>query len=166
MLDFTHNTRPLVRDYPGRLVPKETLTHSHPSWSSDILHQLPPSTTILSILFVTFTCLTVLFHNLSPGSLWSSSWPWNLSSYSIHFFTQSSSSFHHIIGKHYQAVWLKIKSICSFFKFLVKNNLCENRQCQFWADGIADCSRLAKLISKIMSTHDIWRLWLQKLMAG
>ena len=108
-------TQPLVRDYPGRLVPEETLTHSHPSWSSDILHQLPSSTTILSILLVTFTCLTVLFHNLSPGSLWSSSWPWNLSSYSIHFFTQSSSSFHHIIGKQYQAVWLKIKSICSFF---------------------------------------------------
>jgi len=39
-----------------------------------------PSTTIHSIIFfsiiflVQFTCLTVLFHNLSPGPLWSSSW--------------------------------------------------------------------------------------------
>jgi len=30
---------------------------------------LPPSTTIRSILFVQFTCLTVLFHNRSPGRL-------------------------------------------------------------------------------------------------
>ena len=48
-----------VRDYPGRLVPEETFTHSHPSWSPDILYQLPPSTTIHSILFVQFMCLTV-----------------------------------------------------------------------------------------------------------
>jgi len=34
-------------------------------------YQLPPSTTIYSILLVQFTCLTVLFHNLSPGPLWS-----------------------------------------------------------------------------------------------
>ena len=33
---------PLVRDYLGRPVPVETLTHSYPSWSSDILYQLPP----------------------------------------------------------------------------------------------------------------------------
>ena len=30
------------------LCPKETFTHSHPSCSSDILYQLPPSTTIYS----------------------------------------------------------------------------------------------------------------------
>ena len=68
----THTTvsRPFVPDYPGEPVPEETFTHSHPSWSSDILYQLPPSTTI----HVQFTCLTVLFHNLSPGPLWSSSW--------------------------------------------------------------------------------------------
>jgi len=29
----------LVWDYPGRPVPEETPTHSHPSWSSDILYQ-------------------------------------------------------------------------------------------------------------------------------
>ena len=48
-------------DYPGRPVPEETFTHSHPSWSSDILYQLPPFTTIHSILFVQCTSLTVLF---------------------------------------------------------------------------------------------------------
>jgi len=55
-------------------VPEETLTHSHPSWLSDILYQLPTFTTIHSILCVQFTCLTVLSDNLSPGPLWSSSW--------------------------------------------------------------------------------------------
>jgi len=59
----------LVRDYPGRPVPEETFTRSHPSWSSDIHYQLPPFTTIHSILFVQFTCLTVLFDNLSWSSL-------------------------------------------------------------------------------------------------
>jgi len=61
-----HNRlRLLVRDYPGRPVSEETLTHSHPSWSSDILYQLPLFTTFHSILCVQFTCLTV-FDNLSP----------------------------------------------------------------------------------------------------
>ena len=66
--------RPLVRDYPGRLA----LTHSHPSWSSNILYQLPPFTTIHSIFFVQFMWQTVLFDNLSPGTLWSSFWSWTL----------------------------------------------------------------------------------------
>ena len=50
----------VVRDYPGGPVPEETFTHSHPSWSSDILYQLPPFTTIHSILCVQFMCLTIL----------------------------------------------------------------------------------------------------------
>ena len=61
------------------------------SCSSDILYQLPPSTTIDSILLVQLTCLTVLFHTsvqvlfglplaLEP-----------FTSYTMHFFTQSSS---------------------------------------------------------------------------
>ena len=33
---------------------------------------------IHGILFVQFTSLTVLSDNLSPGPLWSSSWPWTL----------------------------------------------------------------------------------------
>ena len=67
-----------VRHYPSGPVPEETFTHSHPSWSSDILYQLLPSTKIHSILLVQFVCLTVLFHNLSAGPLWSSSWSWTL----------------------------------------------------------------------------------------
>jgi len=55
-----HKDDTLIRDYPGRPVPEETLTHSHPSWSSDILSQLPPFTTIHSILCIQFMCLTVL----------------------------------------------------------------------------------------------------------
>ena len=39
----THNRlTAFCRDNPGRLVPEETFTHSHPSWSSDILYKLPP----------------------------------------------------------------------------------------------------------------------------
>jgi len=48
------------RDYMGGPVPEETFTHSHPSWSSDIFCQLPPSTMIHNILFVQFPYLTVL----------------------------------------------------------------------------------------------------------
>ena len=60
----THTTvRPLVQDYPGRSVPEETLTHSHPSWSSGILYQLPPFTTIHSILF---TQSSSSFRNTCP----------------------------------------------------------------------------------------------------
>jgi len=44
-----------VRDNLGRPVPDETLTHSHPTWSLDILYHLPPFTTIHGILFVHFT---------------------------------------------------------------------------------------------------------------
>jgi len=47
---------------------------SHPSWSSNILYHIPPPTVIHSIIVVQYTCLAVLFHNLSPGPLWSSSW--------------------------------------------------------------------------------------------
>ena len=61
----------LLYYYLGRPVPEETFAHSHPSWSLNILRQLPPSTTIHSLLLARLTCLTVLFHNLSPGPLWS-----------------------------------------------------------------------------------------------
>ena len=87
------NGRPFVRDCPGRPVPEETFTHSHPSWSSDILYELPPSTTIHSILLVLFVCLTVLSTTSLqvlfglPVGLGPST------SYSMHFFTQSLSSF-------------------------------------------------------------------------
>jgi len=48
-----------------------------------------PSITIHDILPVQFMCLTAFFHNLCPSFLWSTSWPGTLTSYSIHFFTQS-----------------------------------------------------------------------------
>jgi len=51
-----------------KLVPEETFTHSHLSWSSVIPYLLPPSITIYGILPVQFTCLIVFFHNLYPLS--------------------------------------------------------------------------------------------------
>jgi len=84
--------RPFVRDYQSEPVPEETFTHP-PSWSSSNLYQLLPSTTIHSILPVQIrawqsfctTSLHVLFGlplGLEPSA-----------SYSVHFFTQSLSSF-------------------------------------------------------------------------
>ena len=61
----------------GRYQKKHSPTQT-PSWSSDILYHLPPFTMIHNILFIQFTFLTVLFDNLSPGPLWSSSWSWTL----------------------------------------------------------------------------------------
>jgi len=48
----------------GEPVLEEMLTHSHPSWSSNIPYQLPRST-----MTVQFMCLTVPIHNFSPGPL-------------------------------------------------------------------------------------------------
>jgi len=62
---------------------------------------LSPSTTIHGILPIQSTCLTVFFHNLSPSFLWSSSWPGTPTSYSIHFFTQSLSSFRNTCPYHH-----------------------------------------------------------------
>jgi len=42
--------RPFARDYPSEPVPEETFTHLHLSWSSIILYQPHPSTTILFYL--------------------------------------------------------------------------------------------------------------------
>jgi len=89
-----------VWDYPGEPVKEETFTHSHLSCSSTILYQLPPSTTIHSILPAQFTCLTVFLHNLSlsPVDL-----PLCLepsTSYSTHFFTELFSSLHNTCPYH------------------------------------------------------------------
>ena len=75
MLTTTTTTvlRPFVWDYPGESLPEETLNHP-PSWSSPILHQLLPSTTIHSILLVQIVCLAISLHNLCPCPLWSTSW--------------------------------------------------------------------------------------------
>ena len=66
--------RPFVRDNPGRPVPEETFTRSHPSWSTYFLYHLSPFSTVHGILFIQLTCLTVLSNNLFPGPLWSSPW--------------------------------------------------------------------------------------------
>ena len=55
----------------GQYEKKHSPTHTHPD-------HLPPFTTIHGILFVQFTSLKVLSDNISPGPLWSSSWPWTL----------------------------------------------------------------------------------------
>jgi len=61
-----------------------------------MLYQLPPSTTIYSILLVQFTCLTVFFHHLCPVPLGLG--PTTL--YPIHFFTQSLSFFRNTCPYH------------------------------------------------------------------
>jgi len=60
-LQLFYNFLDFVRDNPGELVPEETFTHSHLSWSSIIL--------IHGILPLQFACLIVFFHNLSKFSL-------------------------------------------------------------------------------------------------
>jgi len=85
LYDLTHiHTQPFycsmdfVQDNPGELVPEETFTHSHLSWSSIVPYLLHPSTAIHVILPVQSTHLTIFFHSLSPSFLWSTSWPGTL----------------------------------------------------------------------------------------
>ena len=91
--NYNHFTaQDFVWDNQGEPVPKVTFIHSHLSWSSIIPYLLQTSTTIYGILPVQFTCLTLFLHNLQvffgpPLGLAPST------SYSMHFFTQSSSSF-------------------------------------------------------------------------
>ena len=91
-ITHTHTNGPLPVTIQVGKVPEETFTHSHPSWSSDIIYRLPPFSTIHSILLVLVTCLTVLFDNLSPGPLVFLLVLGPLLHTSMHFFTQSSSS--------------------------------------------------------------------------
>jgi len=58
--------------------------HDHRTFFIYFLHLLRS----IAFFFIQFTYLTVFFDNLSPDPLWSSSWS---TSYSMHFFTQSSS---------------------------------------------------------------------------
>jgi len=87
------------RDNLGEPVSEETFTRPHLSWSSIVPYLLLPSNTIHGILPVQSTCLTVFFHNLQvyfglPLGLTPST------SYSIHFFTQSLSSFRNTCPYH------------------------------------------------------------------
>jgi len=101
-------------------------THLHLSWSSIILYLLPPSTTIHNILPVQFMCLKVFLHNLSPSSLWCTSWSGTSTSYSIHFFTQSVLKYS-TIHDSMQLITLAIskqKTCRSFSAQLAVNQLC------------------------------------------
>jgi len=67
----THTTAvwPFVQDYPGRPVPEETFTHSHPSWSTNILYQLPPySIVLVQLTCFSTTCLQVVFVSVSQNT--------------------------------------------------------------------------------------------------
>jgi len=88
-----------VRDNLGEPVSEETFTHLHLSWSSIVPYLLHPFNAIHGILPVQSTRLTVFFHKLQvffglPLGLAPST------SYSIHFFTQSLSSFHNTCPYH------------------------------------------------------------------
>ena len=88
-----YSSMDFVRHNLGELVPEETFTHWHLSWSSIVPYLLHPSITIHGILPVQSTCLTIFFDSLQvffglPLGLAPST------SCSIHFFTQSLSSFH------------------------------------------------------------------------
>ena len=99
-----------------------TNTHSHPSWSSDILYQLLPSSTIHRVLLVQFTCLTVLFHNLCPLQVLFGI-PLGLepsASYSIHSFTHLLSSFRNTCQYHPRLFYRSTKIMSSV------PNLCLN----------------------------------------
>jgi len=111
---------PFVQDYPGEPVPEETLTHP-PSWSSSNIYQLLPSTTIHSILLVQITCLTIFLHNLIPCPLWSTSWSGAPTSYSIHFFTQSVSSFRSTCPYHHNLFCCSINIISSIYCLFMKS---------------------------------------------
>jgi len=90
-----------VWDNPGEPVPEETFTHSHLSWSSIVPCLIHPSTMIHGMLHVQSTCLTVIstislqvFFGLPLGLAPSTSC-------SIHFFTQSLSSFRNTSPYHH-----------------------------------------------------------------
>jgi len=98
------------RDNPGEPVPEETFTHSHLSWSSIIPYLLPPSFTIHGILPIQSTHMTVfstisiqVFFGLPLGLA-------PFTSYFIHFFTQSLSSFHNTCPYHFHSLSRLIRS--------------------------------------------------------
>ena len=60
----------------GQYQKKHSPTHNHPDHRTSFINFLHLQRSIAS--FVQFTSLTVFSDNLSPGTLWSSSWSWNL----------------------------------------------------------------------------------------
>ena len=89
-----------VLDNLGELVPEETFIHSYLSWSSIVPYLLLPSNTIQGILPVQSMRLTV-FSTISLQVFFGQ--PLGLepsTTYSIHFFTQSLSSFRNTCPYH------------------------------------------------------------------
>ena len=74
-LQLFYSSLDFVWDNPRELIQKETFTHSHLSWSSNLLHMLPPPIPIYGILPVQSACLRVFLHNLCPCFLWFTSLP-------------------------------------------------------------------------------------------
>ena len=60
----------------GRYQKKHSPTHTHPDHRTSFINFLHLLLSTASLFH--FTCLAVLFNNLSPGPLWSSSWSWTL----------------------------------------------------------------------------------------
>jgi len=90
-----------VQDNPGEPVPEETFTNSHPSWSSNIpicfLHLLRSMATSLfnPCTLQSFSTISLqVFFGLTLGLAPSTS-------YSIHFFTHSLSSFRNTCPYHH-----------------------------------------------------------------
>jgi len=102
--------QPFVWDHPGEPVPEETFTNSHLSWLSIILYQLPPSiaSSLFNLRAWQFFCTTSLqiLFSLPVGQAPSSS-------YSMHFFTQSLSSFHNICPYHHNLFCCSIEIMSS-----------------------------------------------------
>jgi len=97
---------------------KHSPTHRPDHHPVLILYQLLPSTTIHSILPVQITCLAIFLHNLFPHPLWSTSWSGPSTSYSIHFFTRSVSSFRSTCPYHRNLLCCSIKITHLFLVFL------------------------------------------------
>ena len=91
---------------------------------------LSPSFTIHGNLPVQFTCLTVFFHNLCPSFLWSTLGLAPSTSYSIHFFTQSLSSYRNTCPYHRNLFHCSIE-IMSSNSSLPLNSLLRILSCSF-----------------------------------
>jgi len=89
-----------VMDYLGEpLLKKHSPTHTYPDHQSSFF-LLPPSMAIYGLLTLQFTCLTVILHNLCPSLLYLPLGLASFTSYSIHLFTKSLSSFHNTCPYH------------------------------------------------------------------
>ena len=119
----------------GQYQKEHSPTHTLPDLRTSS-YQLSPFTTIHSILFVQFTCLTVVSDNLSPGPLWSSSWSWTSTSYSMHFFTQSSYSF---------------RSTCPYQRSL----FCCNTNAMSSIPSLSSLIRYTAIISELFDAGDL-----------